>query len=378
MRIFKYLFLGASILASSVCNTVSSISTTISTTISSTVSLSSNNKTPIQTPNFLSIGDWGSASIGGQHLKNVQIVSKQMKNYSDNYNSQFVLNTGDNFYYCGIQDLNDYQVKTDFTSLFNNLNIPWYNTLGNHDYGYNVSAQLDIPSINKNWIMDDRYYIRKIKITDAIQVYAIFIDTNPCVYDYIQNDTNYWDPCGSEYPTCSLHNTDDDFEGVCRFHENILSQNCYEQYKWFSKNIKELYAEKDLSISFNISTWIVVIGHHPVYEITEAPFYELVDLYADLYINGHEHLLNHYEINGKQKYITTGAGGMVAITNTNLLEGIKPIPTLRHTLEFQIPYTILWTDKVAGFTIHEFINGGKNLTTQFIKYDGSVIYEMTL
>ena len=41
-----------------------------------------------------------------------------------------------------------------------------------------------------------------------------------------------WDPCSSEYPTCSLDSNDDDFEGECQFHDNILSQDCATQLTW--------------------------------------------------------------------------------------------------------------------------------------------------
>lgn len=327
---------------------------------------------------FFSIGDWGSAAIGGQHLKNVKTISNQMYNYSTIYNPLFIFNTGDNFYYCGIQDLHDYQVNTDYISLFNDMNIDWYNTLGNHDYGYNVSAQLEISTINKHWIMDDRYYLRKIKINEKLFIYSIFIDSNPCVYDYIQDNPKYWDPCGTEYPTCSLNDiNDDDFEGECKFHENILSQNCSEQYEWFSETLNELYSEKIDNKKLNISTWIIVVGHHPVYEITEAPFYKLIDLYVDLYLNGHQHLLNHYRINNKNKYMTTGAGGMVSVSQHNTLSR-NIIPSLRNSINTYVHHSIIWQNRIAGFTIHEFINNGVNLTTKFIKYDGSVIYEFTL
>jgi hypothetical protein len=30
------------------------------------------------TPSFLSIGDWGAATIGGQHETNVKVVSEQL------------------------------------------------------------------------------------------------------------------------------------------------------------------------------------------------------------------------------------------------------------------------------------------------------------
>jgi hypothetical protein len=47
-----------------------------------------------------------------------------------------------------------------------------------------------------------------------------------------------WDPCGDYYPTCSPGSTDDDYEGPCEFHANIMTQNCTVQYMWFKEVLK--------------------------------------------------------------------------------------------------------------------------------------------
>lgn len=52
---------------------------------------------------FLSIGDWGGAALGGQDTINVYSVSAAMANAAKDSNAKFVINTGDNFYWCGIQ-----------------------------------------------------------------------------------------------------------------------------------------------------------------------------------------------------------------------------------------------------------------------------------
>lgn len=65
-----------------------------------------------------------------------------MKIYASEYKPKLVLNTGDNFYYCGIHNTSDPQVSADYVELFGNIGLPWYNTLGNHDYGFNPDAQL--------------------------------------------------------------------------------------------------------------------------------------------------------------------------------------------------------------------------------------------
>lgn len=320
---------------------------------------------------FLSVGDWGSASIGGQHLQNIQAVSSQMTDYAKSHNSQFVLNTGDNFYYCGIQSIYDYQINEDYTKQFGSMNIPWYNTLGNHDYGYNVSAQLDLPTIIPNWIMDDRYYTRKIKVrllsNNYANIYAVFIDTNPCIKVYISDDPSGWDPCGTQYPTCSQHNSNDNFEGECLFHANIVNQSCERQYVWFEKIMEFLHKQvAEDKIVDNIHSWIIVIGHHLANEIDEKPFAKLIDNYAHLYLNGHQHMLTHYSLNGNDKYVTTGAGGMVSVSNYS--------DSISHSHNAQQDPNVVWSQTVAGFTAHTFESNGSVLRTDFITHSGDIVH----
>ena len=78
--------------------------------------------------------------------------------------AEFVLNTGDNFYYCGIKSIDDPQINVDFVDTFGKMNKTWYNTLGNHDYGYNVSAQIDLSNVISQWRMDSRYFSTTIPV----------------------------------------------------------------------------------------------------------------------------------------------------------------------------------------------------------------------
>ena len=67
----------------------------------------------------------------------------------------------DNFYWCGIENTTDSQIKTDFITPYSNNDLvryPWYNVLGNHEYGYNVQAQLDLDlkGLVRNWNLPAR------------------------------------------------------------------------------------------------------------------------------------------------------------------------------------------------------------------------------
>jgi predicted MPP superfamily phosphohydrolase len=70
-------------------------------------------------------------------------VAVQMSKTVAALGSKFVVNTGDNFYWCGLQNTSDFQVKADWLDPYGKhglLDLPWYGVLGNHEYGYNVQA----------------------------------------------------------------------------------------------------------------------------------------------------------------------------------------------------------------------------------------------
>ena len=295
---------------------------------------------------FLSVGDWGGAALGGYHLKNAQNTAVSMYKFINNTNSKFVINTGDNFYYCGIQNINDTQITEDYIALFGHINLPWYNCLGNHDYGFKPEVQLELSSIIKNWIMDDRYYWHKLTY-DAATVNLIALDTNPCISDYRGNDRSKWDPCNFEFPTCGP------VPGECFFHQNILTQDCQSQLDWFKQTLDKIPADE----------WVIVFGHHRAEEINVADFQSLLDRpNVHLYLNGHVHSLQYYSVNGQPKYITTGAGCMV-VPNIDL--HLK-VPTKNKNVHD------IWVKTVTGYTTHT-ISGNK-LTTEFRDITNNLIY----
>lgn len=295
---------------------------------------------------FISVGDWGGYNIGSYHTTNIVDVSTQMKNDIKENNYSAILNNGDNFYYCGIQNIDDENISNDFIKIFGEINLPWISALGNHDYGYNVSAQLELNKRIPNWVMPERYY--KTQIRNAI-IYVL--DTNPCFQDYILDDPINWDPCGTEYPICTPYSNNK----PCEFHQNIIKESCQEQYDWFEKDLLlnyELYKSNKL--------WIIVIGHHTMYEVgTVLPFDLLIDKYSDLYINGHVHILGHYQYNENYKYITTGAASMTTTKS-----------------EINNPSTYQWAERKSGYTRH-FLND-EIIHTEFIDIYGNIIYHFDI
>lgn len=116
--------------------------------------------------------------------------------------------------------------------------------------------------MNPIWVLDDRYYTRRVEIgKTGSYISFIFLDTNPCISDYRSSDQDGWDPCGSEWPTCSLSSSDDDFEGECQFNANILTQDCSEQLTWFKSALDAVDSED----------WLIVVRRAPAPVLCVVP-----------------------------------------------------------------------------------------------------------
>lgn len=329
--------------------------------------------------NILSLGDWGSASLGGYHLRNAESTSYAMKIYASEYNPKLVLNTGDNFYYCGIQNTSDLQVNVDYVELFGNIGLPWYNALGNHDYGFNPAAQLELNQTIPEWIMDNRYYHRRVVFNSSdshhhhtsiasdtnisiIALNIIVLDTNPCINDYRGNDRAKWDPCSIQYPTCSP------VPGVCMFHENVIAQDCKTQLDWFNTTVSNISPDE----------WIFVVGHHKADEIDAEDFQSILGSNrVHLYLNGHNHNLEQYSIDGEQKYITTGAAGMVIIgaggnTNVKLHDESTEFKHKKHEVKS------IWSKITTGFSSHTFTECGTKVRTDFWDVSQNILHTFTV
>jgi hypothetical protein len=297
---------------------------------------------------FISLGDWGGGALGGYHLRNTQNTAYAIFKHINTYDSDFIINSGDNFYYCGIQNISDPQINQDYTAIFGHLNIPWFNSLGNHDYGFNPEAQIDLNKTISNWILDNRYYHRKLNINNVI-INIIVLDTNPCINDYRGDDRSKWDPCNYEFPTCGPE------PGICKFHDNILEQDCSPQLEWFNQTVSDIPPNE----------WTIVIGHHPAGEINTLNFQPLLsNPKVHIYINGHVHSLQHYSIDNQAKYITTGAASMV-------------IPEYKHRANVKNNTKMLFDKIETGFTSHTILDDNI-LINNFWNIDGKLLYSFNI
>lgn len=215
---------------------------------------------------FLAIGDWG---IAGSPL--LQPIARQMSITAKEINSAFVVTTGDNFYPAGVTGTDDPLWQKVFGDVFtsNELRRPWYPVLGNHDWRGNVEAQIAYSGVDTRWRMPARYYVHSQILTGSVSADFFHIDTSPIIKPAL------------------LKGAEDS------------------QLQWL-----------DQVLSASTAMWKIVVGHHPVYsggehgntpELIEKLLPLLKAHGVQVYMNGHDHDLQHIVLDGIN-YITCGAG----------------------------------------------------------------------
>lgn len=242
---------------------------------------------------FIVIGDWGRK---GQDYQ--RAVAAQMARVAGSSRGRFVISAGDNFYEDGVVSPEDPQWQMSFENVYAAfpLQVPWYCVLGNHDYHGRPQAQLDYAKRHPQWQMPARYYTAAEKLADGKAVRFYFIDTSPFVTEYRDSP---------------------------KMAAEVRGQDTGAQLRWL-----------DRALEHSNDTWKIVVGHHPIYsggehgtqaELVERLLPLLRKHRVPVYVNGHDHDLQHLERDGMH-FFTTGAGSQVrdseAIEGTRFARGV--------------------------------------------------------
>lgn len=227
---------------------------------------------------FIVMGDWGQ---NGELLQ--KPVAHWMGIAARQVDAAFVITTGDNFYCCGVKDVNDSQWQTSFENIYTDsaLQITWYPTLGNHDYQGNVQVEIDYSNISNRWQMPARYY-------NFVKNNALFIllDTNPFI---------------SSYHKGYLNETD------------LVLQDTAAQWHWL-----------DTTLTHRKEKWTFVFGHHPVHstghygdspDLVQKLKPRLEKHRVQIYFSGHEHDLQHQQPEGSRVHYFVSGGGLEGRAN---------------------------------------------------------------
>lgn len=225
---------------------------------------------------YIVLGDWGVDGRGHQLG-----IAQQIDFLAQKFNAQFIITAGDNFYPKGVESTTDPQWQTSFENIYNKKghNIPWYPTLGNHDYGANPEAQVAYSAVSNRWKMPARYYAVEKEISDSNKALFVFTDTSPFLRSYHR-----------------------------RTMADLKVQDTALQLRWLRQTLTE-----------SNHKWKIVIGHHPIFSSGEhgnTP--ELIQRFnpllqqskTDFYLCGHDHILEHLQRRGEgMHYLVSGGGG---------------------------------------------------------------------
>ena len=216
--------------------------------------------------------------------------------FAEKYKTGFVLTLGDNIYNTGVTGTDDPKWQTCFEQVYtaSSLQIPWYASLGNHDYYGNVQAQVDYTNVSSRWKIPARYYYFEKNADEKTTVLFVIIDTNPFLESYRNMKKN------GTYDT---------------FIDEVNSQNTDTQLKWI-----------DSVLASSNAKWKIVAGHHPVYsggehgntdELIEKLRTLLEKYGVDMYLAGHDHDIQYLKKEGGSvNYFVSGAGSKLRETGT--------------------------------------------------------------
>ncbi len=271
---------------------------------------------------FIVIGDWGEKGIFYQKQ-----VAFAMNKIIREEKVDFILTAGDNFYPAGVNDINDSHFKESFEDIYPFAQlIPWYITLGNHDYMGDIQTLINYSDKNLFWIFPSPYYYFEKNYSGKKRALFIVTDTNEFI----------------------------DFFGFY-YRSYMKGESRINQLNWMNTNLKN-----------NFFQWKIVIGHHPIYsagqhgdtKALQGKFLDnLENNNVDIYFSGHEHDLQYLKNpNIKTHFFISGAGSKLREIKSN-------------------PYSIFFASE-PGFAITTLEE--KEATIRFINQDAKEIYRTVI
>ena len=268
--------------------------------------------------NFLVVSDWGREGLDDMDKKTPgQLkVAKQLGTTAEEVKASFVVTCGDNFHGKGVSSSTDPLWQENFEKVYSvkSLMIPWYITLGNHDYEGNVDAELVYGMTSKRWIEPARYYSFTKKLRNSACVLFVILDSSPFVDEYLnQKDDGH----------------------------HVAGQKTAVQWHWC-----------DSVLSTSTASWKFVFFHHPAYSASSKHGSTLeiqrafVPMFEKYHVNacfsGHDHDLQHSRPeNATVEYFGCGGGsetrpaGQAAFTKySNASLGFGVVSLTQRTMRF--------------------------------------------
>jgi len=217
------------------------------------------------------LGDFGYPGAGENtcsgHLDQRRVADAMYKYHTERTRFNLGLTVGDNFYPKGVKDTKDPHWKCSWEDFYARFEIPFYATLGNHDYMGNPEAQIEYSKASKTFRMPARYYTFA---AGPVRFFALDTD---------EGTLGFW----NKKPWSDS------------------------QRNWLVEQLKKYQDAK----------WKIVYGHHPIYSyghhgdgkrLIQKLLPELKKYGVDVYLSGHEHDIQHLQRDGIHFFISGGGG----------------------------------------------------------------------
>eukprot|EP00331_Platyophrya_macrostoma_P031292 CAMPEP_0176444976 /NCGR_PEP_ID=MMETSP0127-20121128/23403_1 /TAXON_ID=938130 /ORGANISM="Platyophrya macrostoma, Strain WH" /LENGTH=453 /DNA_ID=CAMNT_0017830627 /DNA_START=95 /DNA_END=1456 /DNA_ORIENTATION=+ len=330
--------------------------------------------------NFVSIGDWGCVPIGGYHEQDELIVAKSFQQAATDLDARFVLNTGDNFYYCGIHSKDDAALEQHVRERL----------LRGVDDGAVVQLpgqpRLRVPRVGD---CADGVRVAEPQPLGASGAVLLQAPGVPRRGEHLAAGA------GRDAVPERLRERQPEVLGPVRQRDPRLP--------WVhvprERDQAELQRAADVDehdpADDPVGRLEDVMVHAPAGDINVVDLITpLQNTGFDLYINGHVHLLTHYTMDNAGTYITTGAGCMVRVPgttsassgSTSSTDGVTSkklaeVPPLKWSPS-SCPSSstnghscqVVFEKVIAGYTTHKFNDDFTQLSTYFYDYDGNLLH----
>ncbi|CAI5475409.1 unnamed protein product [Closterium sp. Yama58-4] len=323
---------------------------------SSSSSSEHRNSSSIAPVRFFAFGDWGRNGTFNQSL-----IATQMGLIGARMHPQFVVSLGDNFLELGLPDVNAPQFAQSFTNIYTHrsLQIPWYAVLGNHDYYGNVLAQLHPALANR----DPRWTCRR-SMAVSLPICAEMDDQG---VDRVDSGGGQGVDC-VDFVDLFLYDSMPLIPAYRHKEGRRVDWRGLNTGNWTRQEEAQLQ-ELEGWLSNSQARWKVVGAHHPVFsygkhgdqpEMVER-IKPLLEKYGvDVYINGHDHNMQHIKKDESPVHYFTVGGGSKAWRGD--------APPVAPGLQFFFPG--------QGFSSLEVSRN--SLTLKFFGVFGELMYSTTL
>ena len=208
---------------------------------------------------FVVLGDFGGIPVRPYSRWSQRLVSKKI---SEIPNVNFFVTTGDNFYFRGVNHVDDFRFFATYERIYSypSLQKKWYVVAGNHDYYGNVSAQILYTQKSNRWTFPHFYHTKVFSIPESNKtLQIILIDTMSLCFTRIPKRKN--------------------------------APSAETQMEWIKNTLNE-----------SKSDYLIVVGHHPMFSAgrhgnNKCLQGKLQNLFkhhkVNAYISGHDHNLQH-------------------------------------------------------------------------------------